>query len=266
MFRLLRPMRSISRFPGLKRLVVTILMAIPQLQLVLIVVVLFFVTFGTISVQVWKGVFLQRCHSPYHHAMCDDGDLSERELCHEREDYMFAHDSSPFCDLKGSDEGIGVGSICKDATSCEVHNENPYFDVISHDSILRSFIIILQLVTITNWQELMHIQMDTSGGPFAIIYYVTCVLLGGYFLLNLFVAVLKQKYEISVTVFLAGAQVFEEIDVDGSGDLDKEEINQIFAGRGVTLTEDELEQAFRKMDKDGDGYIDWEEFKHVRDR
>lgn len=31
-FRLLRPMRSISRFPGLRRLVTTILMAVPQLQ------------------------------------------------------------------------------------------------------------------------------------------------------------------------------------------------------------------------------------------
>ena len=42
----------------------------------------------------------------------------------------------------------------------------------------------------------MHIQQETSG-EIVSLYYVACTLLGGYFLLNLFVAVLKSKYEIS---------------------------------------------------------------------
>lgn len=54
----------------------------------------------------------------------------------------------------------------------------------------------LQLVTVTSWQEIMHIQQETSG-EIVSLYYVACTLLGGYFLLNLFVAVLKSKYEIS---------------------------------------------------------------------
>jgi hypothetical protein len=35
--------------------------------------------------------------------------------------------------------------------------------------------------------------------------------------------------------------------VDGSGDLDQEEIGQIFAKRGMTLTEEELAQAFNTL-------------------
>ena len=49
--------------------------------------------------------------------------------------------------------------------------------------------------------------------------------------------------------------------MDGSGELDKEEVGSIFAKKGVTLTADELDEAFVMMDKDGNGDVDMEEFK-----
>ena len=45
-FRLLRPLRTVSRFPTLKKLVVAILLAIPQLGNLVVLVALFFITFG----------------------------------------------------------------------------------------------------------------------------------------------------------------------------------------------------------------------------
>jgi hypothetical protein len=45
-FRLLRPLRTVSRFPTLKKLVVAILLAIPQLGNLVVLIALFFITFG----------------------------------------------------------------------------------------------------------------------------------------------------------------------------------------------------------------------------
>ena len=262
-FRLLRPLRSISRFPGLRRLVSTILMAAPQLQLVVIAVGLFFVTFGTVGVQLWKGNFRQRCHAVNHTAatpFCQGQD--DFELCAARNNHIFADDQSEFCDIKfTTGEVFWEGSGCAGGSLCEEHSENPYFGIVSHDRIDRSFVIIMQLVTVTAWQEIMHLQMDTSG-EVTTVYYVICTLLGGYFLLNLFVAVLKSKYEISRAVHSGGANVFRNIDDDDSGELDKEEVNRIFQDQGVTLTYEELTLAFSKMDKNNDGGIDIAEFSN----
>lgn len=260
-FRLLRPMRSISRFPGLKRLVVTILMAIPQLQLVLITVGLFFVTFGTIGVQLWPGTLLQRCHSYNHTAVALECDADDFKLCAARRDHMFAGDHSEFCDLAATpgEDHWWEGSSCPEHSACELHNTNPYFDILSHDRIDHSFVVVLMLVTVTSWQEIMHLQQDTSG-EIVSVYFVACTLLGGYFLLNLFVAVLKSKFEISKTVHQEGSTVFEVIDEDNSGELDKGEINTIFLDRGVTLNEEEIDQVFNKMDKNNDGGINMNEF------
>ena len=63
LFRMLRPLRTINRFPALKRVVLAILLALPQMHNLVIVIWLFFMTFGTIGVNLWQGVWLQRCHT-----------------------------------------------------------------------------------------------------------------------------------------------------------------------------------------------------------
>jgi hypothetical protein len=54
----------------------------------------------------------------------------------------------------------------------------------------------MQLLTLSSWQQLMHVSMDTSGN-FSIIFFLTGVLLGAYFMMNLFVAVIKDKFDVS---------------------------------------------------------------------
>ena len=47
--------------------------------------------------------------------------------------------------------------------------------------------VVLQLMTKAGWQDLMHISMDTAG-TWVIVYYICGVVLGNYFMMNLFVA------------------------------------------------------------------------------
>ena len=241
-FRLLRPLRSISRFPGLKVLVETILSAIPQLGNILLLTSIYFITFGIVGVQLWRGAFHHRCGTVAldgeyvevaegwtHHARERHGFEHRDTAVHEWSYGLMCNSTVPVVDLPDecfhidlADErlnGVGDAGFCsmdlelmRDATpevrkqlhmesGCDPESErciiceiNPYWGLISFDNIFLAFVIIYQIVTITSWQEYMYFTQDTAG--FACwIYYVLCTLIGAYFLFNLFVAVLKEKFD-----------------------------------------------------------------------
>ena len=99
-FRLLRPLRTINRFPGMKRLVTTILLSIPQMQVLVVMVLIYMFTFACVAVQLWPGVMLQRCHASTSEAMtCQAG---EETLCMDLTDELMADDDSAFCDMGSS--------------------------------------------------------------------------------------------------------------------------------------------------------------------
>jgi hypothetical protein len=246
-FRLLRPLRSISRFPGLKVLVETIMSAVPQLGNILLLTSMYFITFGIVGVQLWRGVFHHRCgtvaldgeylqaaESWEHHARARHGQEHHDTTHHVWSGNSTAFDpmcnsTTPIEDLPDkcfhidlADErlnGVGEAGFCamdlelmRDATREErklMHSEsgcdpetercivcqiNPYWGLISFDNIFLAFVIIYQIVTITSWQEYMYFTQDTSGFG-CWVYYIICTLIGAYFLFNLFVAVLKEKFD-----------------------------------------------------------------------
>ena len=131
------------------------------------------------------------------------------------------------------------GSICDIVCSleqvgdiCEIHHTNPYHGALSFDNLMIACIPVMQMATVSSWQEVMHITKDTTG-EFATIYFIFGTVFGGYFLFNLFIAVLKSKLQIVTAVASQGTSVFNEIDEDGSGDLDLEELALIFSTKGV---------------------------------
>lgn len=55
-------------------------------------------------------------------------------------------------------------------------------------------------------------------------------------------------------------KLFRQLDVDGSGALDREEVKMLAAAGGKAMSERQLSDAMKQMDKDGSGEIDFEEF------
>eukprot|EP01047_Picozoa_sp_COSAG01_P056588 COSAG01_NODE_6435_length_3669_cov_1.367507_3_plen_574_part_01 len=56
-------------------------------------------------------------------------------------------------------------------------------------------------------------------------------------------------------------QVFDSIDIDGSGSLDRDEVAQLSRNLGHELSPEELEAAMLEMDGDGGGEVEFEEFE-----
>ena len=57
-------------------------------------------------------------------------------------------------------------------------------------------------------------------------------------------------------------QIFHQIDEDGSGVLDKEEMGKLFARMGKKLDDAQLSQIFSEIDTDGGGEVEIGEFEH----
>ena len=56
-------------------------------------------------------------------------------------------------------------------------------------------------------------------------------------------------------------EAFDDMDSDGSGTLDKQEVEMAFAAMGRLMTTEELTATFAERDRDGDGRLTFEEFK-----
>merc|ERR1712185_94964 len=62
-FRVLRPLKTVTSVPGLQKLVVGMLRAIPELGSVLVVLVFVFCIFGILGVQLFAGRLHTRCRT-----------------------------------------------------------------------------------------------------------------------------------------------------------------------------------------------------------
>ena len=191
-FRMLRPLRSVNRLPSMKKLVESILLALPEATVLLLLVALFFLVYGIIGIQLFQEA-------------------------------------------------------------------QPLQGTVSFDSLPNAMMVILPMVTRKSWQGLM-MQTQAAGDVTAIVYFVSGVMLGSYLIMNLFVAVINDKFQIVHLVSETGEMAFAAIDEDGTGDLDRNEIGKIFVLYGVYLTDKELDACVNEIDVDGSGDIDVHEF------
>ena len=272
-FRLLRPLRTINRFAGLRRLTATLMAAIPQLSGLLAILVVYFALLSIIGVQLWAGRWKQTC-MPQDDSWSADGSWSSLVSFMNAE----VHPTGQLCDVDLCTHSNSTMSApctqagCMGSDVCLQGDTNPYefedrrpdrktnmTDIMSFDSVPDALPIVLHIFTLASWQSLMHITQATSG-DYCIVYFIAAVILGAYFLVQLFVAILKENFDIADTVVADGMQAFLQIDIDGSGELDKSEVTRIFLNAGLYLKDEELDEVFDSMDDDGNGYIELGEF------
>ena len=94
--------------------------------------------------------------------------------------------------------GDGMGLVCPNPSDVEgykpgmvCHNfeKNPNDGVTGFDTILQAWLTIFQCITLEGWVDVTYL-MEDANGPLVWIYFIFLILLGGFFLVNLFLAVL----------------------------------------------------------------------------
>jgi len=172
-FRVLRPLKTVSRLEGLKVIVNALLASMPLLFNTMIVVSFYFLVFGIVGVQVWSGQFHNRCF------------VTETGLLDETDERLCSDETG------GGAHSCGAGSYCGKWTA------NPQNDVVSFDNVLWAFNTIFASITLEGWTAVMYHSMDTVGW-WTVFYWVLLIVFGAFILMNLTLAVILTKFRESV--------------------------------------------------------------------
>uniref|UniRef100_A0A7S0CQF9 Voltage-gated ion channel superfamily n=1 Tax=Micromonas pusilla TaxID=38833 RepID=A0A7S0CQF9_MICPS len=200
--RVLRPLRTLSMFPGMRVLIGTMIRSVPMIANVMLLTVFFFIIFGIFGLLVFMGALRNRCFTVVSETTCDDHALNENMVfCREvMPDFGADFNVTAAVLLADDDEQTCTnttthwpGYTCPDGMMCLKAN-NPNYGITSFDNIEYSWLTIFQCITLEGWTPIMYMTMDAVTG-WSVIYFVLLVFTGGFFLLNLALAVITEVYD-----------------------------------------------------------------------
>lgn len=69
------------------------------------------------------------------------------------------------------------------------------YGITNFDNIFSAFLVIFQIITMEGWTTMMYIYMDAFNPEAVKFYFISCVIVCSFFLLNLTIAVMLMEYE-----------------------------------------------------------------------
>lgn len=195
-FRLMRPLRSLTTMPSMKILVSTLLASVAQLGGVLVLAVFFFTIFAILGVSLWSGQIYQRCMITEFPV---DGkwvsDPTDTNLC----------SSQRQCSDQRWCGSVPLASRSLDplyfinTTEVKIYRDVEIPDLnygyTNFNNLPEAFLTIFQIITLEGWIGITHIYDDLFSPLFVILFFLLCIIICSFFVLNLTIAVMLIKYE-----------------------------------------------------------------------
>mmetsp|Transcript_29439 Transcript_29439/g.68551 ORF Transcript_29439/g.68551 Transcript_29439/m.68551 type:complete len:2248 (+) Transcript_29439:46-6789(+) len=224
MFRMLRPLRSLNAVPELKRLVNTVLAAIPRLVNVMVMAMFLFTIFGVIGITLWGGLFYRQCRATAHPELDISQDpykcwnwqpMGERvcggyydcedlpgTVCggHVEDSHLDLRPKFPILSCLDMQSDCGTNLTTSDMQGypwCEGQMEKamPEHDFIHFDHIGGAVLIVFQSMTLEGWTDIMYRVQDGGNYWVATIYFFFLVAITSFFLLNVALAVVDESWQ-----------------------------------------------------------------------
>jgi hypothetical protein len=170
--RVLRPLRTINKLPGLKLLITSVMDAIPMLLNTLFGFLIYFLIFDILGTQLWNGKFRMRCFYEVNNGTFALNTEDER-----------------LCGLPGSSamHHCGADQFCR-------AYKNPNHGVTNFDNVLWASLNVFQCITLEGWTEIMYFTQDASDSVFPCFYFIVMIIFGAFILLNLILAVIVNRF------------------------------------------------------------------------
>ena len=171
--RALRPLRALKHLPGMRALVGAILATIPKLGGVLLLCTFIFLLFAILAVELFEGQLHYRCALPGF----SQNVLSQRDF-----------DTGIVCSPRSAQ------LLCPSDLSCEYFSANPDEGLTSFDSTPGALFVLLRAITFNDWTAPMYQLMASLPPIVPIAYFVTVIIFGGFYVVNLFLAVTFDEF------------------------------------------------------------------------
>ncbi|CAK6963854.1 voltage-dependent L-type calcium channel subunit alpha-1D isoform X1 [Scomber scombrus] len=200
-FRVLRPLRLVSGVPSLQIVLNSIMKAMVPLLHIGMLVMFVIIIYAIIGLELFIGRMHKTCYSLGSGLMVED-------------------DPSP-CAFAGN------GRFCVgNGTECRGKWEGPNGGITNFDNIFFAMLTVFQCITMEGWTDVLYWMNDAIGFEIPWIYFVSLVIFGSFFIINLVLGVL-------------------------SGEFSKEREKAVARG------ELQKAQESKQMEEDMIGYMDW---------
>ena len=137
--RLLRPLRTITRIPGLRRQVITLLDALTHVADVSLLFMLILIFFGILGMQLFRGQLLYRCYMPGAAEPLDPQD----GVCAPGSSLSLISAGAP--GEAGAPDAVDRRGTCAAGEVCGFYGHNPHDGTVSFDNIVYAWITIFQV-------------------------------------------------------------------------------------------------------------------------
>ncbi|XP_044182314.1 voltage-dependent L-type calcium channel subunit alpha-1D-like isoform X2 [Acropora millepora] len=169
-FRVLRPLRLVSGVPSLQVVLNSIIKALIPLFHIALLVVFVVIIYAIIGVELFMGRLHKTCYN----------NITGAE----------AMESPHPCSSGGS----GFHCNASEAQVCEAGWKGPNYGITNFDNIALACMTVFQCITLEGWTDVLYMINDAVGNSWPWIYFVTLIIWGSFFVLNLVLGVLSGEF------------------------------------------------------------------------
>ena len=189
LLRTLQPLRALYKFNSGRLVLETMRKAVPLLMDVVVFMSWFVIMCTVTGVMIFGGKLSAR---EYVASNASGADVAEK-CANLVQEYPQTHGATEFLDAP-SDEDIclysRVNKVVSDDVYCCDSNQMPADGFVNYDDFGRGAFVVLQVMTVDGWNEIAWPTARGAGAGAALPFYFIVVLLGGFFVLQLFTSVI----------------------------------------------------------------------------
>uniref|UniRef100_A0A8C3YVP5 Voltage-dependent L-type calcium channel subunit alpha n=1 Tax=Catagonus wagneri TaxID=51154 RepID=A0A8C3YVP5_9CETA len=170
-FRVLRPLRLVSGVPSLQVVLNSIIKAMVPLLHIALLVLFVIIIYAIIGLELFMGKMHKTCYN-------QEG----------VPDVPAEDDPSP-CALE-----TGHGRQCQNGTVCKPGWDGPKHGITNFDNFAFAMLTVFQCITMEGWTDVLYWMQDAMGYELPWVYFVSLVIFGSFFVLNLVLGVLSGEF------------------------------------------------------------------------
>eukprot|EP00756_Hemistasia_phaeocysticola_P064797 Hpha_TRINITY_DN8075_c0_g2::TRINITY_DN8075_c0_g2_i1::g.140181::m.140181 len=184
LIRVFRPLRSINRVPGMRKLVNTLFSCLPIMVDVVLLAVLIFYLFSLCGVVLWNDSLHHRCWLPDSVV----GGTTRGPDPSDLQSWFHSDTGGRWGRVCGNTSAISYFRVeCPERTTCTGGAPAPY-KFANFDHIGKAIMLVFQCVSLDGWISHAY-AIEDGWSPLAAVFFVFLTLFGAYFFANLILAV-----------------------------------------------------------------------------
>ncbi|XP_036067985.1 calcium channel, voltage-dependent, L type, alpha 1D subunit, a isoform X1 [Oryzias melastigma] len=168
-FRVLRPLRLVSGVPSLQVVLNSIIKAMVPLLHIALLVLFVIIIYAIIGLELFIGKMHATCYMPG----------SE----------LIAEEEPAPCAISGHGRQCSING-----TECREGWQGPNNGITNFDNFLFAMLTVFQCITMEGWTDVLYWMNDAMGFELPWVYFVSLVIFGSFFVLNLVLGVLSGEF------------------------------------------------------------------------